>query len=81
MSNPPRKKNKDELEPASREMLDAELEEFFADRALERAQHIADKPKNETAKDRDEDPDPSMSGCCMTGCADCPWGYIVPKPA
>ena len=66
------------------DQFEDELDDFFKDRALERAQTFADKSKTQSSKSRsddetDEKPFPSEvgSGCCMTGCHDCPWGYRV----
>lgn len=59
------------------QILEDELDEFFKDRAHNRAAHVSDKPKDSCSETRAED-DPSMSGCCMTGCHDCPWGYKIP---
>lgn len=66
------------------DLFEDELDDFFKDRALERAQTFADKSKTTSSKERDEKdteekPFPSDvgSGCCMTGCHDCPWGYRV----
>jgi len=54
-------------EEASRE-LEKDLEDFFAMRASERA--------NVSAADALLG---AGSGCCMTGCPGCPWGYELPK--
>jgi|GEM_PF-2962102 len=60
------------------QLFEDELNEFFKDRAEARAMHVSDKPKDNCSKTRAEE-DPSMSGCCMTGCNDCPWGYTPPR--
>ncbi len=59
-----------------------ELDEFFKERALFRTQTVADTAKSKVAKERSEDEikhldakEGSQSGCCMTGCYDCPWEY------
>ncbi len=80
-SLPARRKDNQE-EPAKAEalkILEEELNEFFKDRAEHKAKHVADKPKETCSENRDSDPS-QMSGCCMTGCFDCPWGYVVPSP-
>ena len=54
-------------EEAARE-LEKDLEDFFAMRASERANiSPADAALG------------AGSGCCMTGCPGCPWGYELPK--
>ncbi len=60
--------------------FEQELDDFFKERAHFRAPHISDKPKANSAKHRCDDDLPlaNMSGCCMTGCHDCPWGYTLP---
>lgn len=65
-----------------------ELDEFFKERALFRAQNVCDSSKVSSASLRVEEEtivsfpkreiDEGMSGCCMTGCFDCPWDYKVP---
>ncbi|MCE2928040.1 MAG: hypothetical protein LW817_00230 [Candidatus Caenarcaniphilales bacterium] len=70
----------------SKDEFEKELEEFFKERAQFRAPSPADSSKNKSAKARcDEDasekftvPSEFGSGCCMTGCHNCPWGYAVP---
>lgn len=49
------------------EDLEQDLEDFFRLRATERA------------KLENHENDPNISGCCMTGCAACPWGYKLPE--
>jgi hypothetical protein len=64
-----------------------ELDEFFKERALFRAQVISDNPKNLSGSLREEKDcvfdnqgqSAGFSGCCMTGCHDCPWGYTIPS--
>lgn len=55
--------------------LEKDLEDFFALRATERARRedCSEEKRSEKLED-------AMSGCCMTGCAGCPWGYERPKP-
>ncbi len=76
----PKRKESPSKEPTSEKLqvLEDELDEFFKDRAQARAIHVSDKPKDTCSEARSED-DPSMSGCCMTGCHDCPWDYVVPQ--
>lgn len=78
-------------EHAKSDSFEHELDEFFKERALFRTQTVADTAKNKVSKERyNEDTDQSlfgkspdarrtndgsMSGCCMTGCHDCPWEY------
>jgi hypothetical protein len=52
--------------------FEQDLDEFFKDRALFRAQTFSDSSKKTVSSERQAD---EMSGCCMTGCFDCPWGY------
>ncbi len=73
----PKRKEPSPAPSGKLKILETELDEFFKDRAHARAAHISDKPKGTCSESRAED-DPSMSGCCMTGCHDCPWGYVVP---
>ncbi len=72
----PKRKEPSPAPSGKLKILETELDEFFKDRAHARAAHISDKPKGTCSESRAED-DPSMSGCCMTGCHDCPWGYTV----
>ncbi|MDD9898789.1 MAG: hypothetical protein OXU45_07310 [Candidatus Melainabacteria bacterium] len=60
--------------------FELELDEFFKDRAEHRANQFSDKSKKASAKERSEKDkaismDDKGSGCCMTGCHDCPWAY------
>lgn len=60
--------------------FELELDEFFKDRAAFRANQFSDKSKTQAAKERCEEEDglcmdDKGSGCCMTGCHDCPWAY------
>lgn len=64
--------------------FEKELEDFFKDRAVFRSATVSDSSKKtikEIRKEEDavkfpENPIAStMSGCCMTGCHNCPWGY------
>jgi hypothetical protein len=63
-----------------------ELDEFFKERALFRAQALSDSSRTQSGSARNcddkvfENPNSStgLSGCCMTGCVDCPWGYTPP---
>jgi hypothetical protein len=64
------------------DLFEQELDDFFKDRALERAQVFSDNSKNKSSKARVENdleqanfPSEIGSGCCMTGCHDCPWDY------
>ena len=68
-------------ENTSSEQFEKELDEFFQDRAEFRSSNFSDKSKTQSSSERDDkdDVDPTqMSGCCMTGCSDCPWLYKVP---
>ncbi len=73
----PSRRQAEELKSDKAQVFEDELSEFFKDRAEARAIHVSDKPKDTCSESRAEE-DPSMSGCCMTGCHDCPWGYTVP---
>jgi len=54
--------------------LEKDLEDFFSMRAMERSTRV---DSGEVCRsDKLED---AMSGCCMTGCLGCPWGYELPK--
>ena len=62
------------------DQFEKELDEFFKERAEFRSTNFSDKSKHKSSCERDEDDkqvfDPTqMSGCCMTGCSDCPWLY------
>ena len=64
------------------DLFEDELDDFFKDRALERAQTFADKSKVTSSKEREETDTEDKpfssdigSGCCMTGCHDCPWDF------
>ena len=64
----------------SSDQFEKELDEFFKDRAEFRSTNFSDKSKNLSSSEREEEEekvfDPTqMSGCCMTGCHDCPWNY------
>lgn len=63
------------------DQFEKELDEFFQDRAEFRSSNFADQSKSKTQTERNNDVltlDPTqMSGCCMTGCHDCPWDYRV----
>lgn len=65
--------------------FEKELEDFFKDRAVLRSSTIIDPSKKiikEIRKEDDEikfpeNPSSMMSGCCMTGCHNCPWGFSL----
>jgi hypothetical protein len=62
------------------DQFENDLDEFFKERALFRAQAPSDRSKSCSAQQRDDkgvDHFQNMLGCCMTGCHDCPWGYKV----
>lgn len=56
-----------------------ELDDFFKERALFRAHNFSDSSKLNSGSERVCEVNPhdptQISGCCMTGCHDCPWGY------
>ena len=67
-------------ENTSSNQFEKELDEFFQDRAEFRVANFSDKSKTKSSLERkigDEKVfDPTqMSGCCITGCHDCPWDY------
>jgi cytidylate kinase len=69
-------------EQTKSDSFEHELDEFFKERALFRTQTVSDSSKNKVSKERCDDEikhrdkdDGSRSGCCMTGCHDCPWDY------
>ena len=75
----PNKTNSDAIKSSAD--FDKEMEEFFMMREIERSQKSFSNDKDcyKTEKEWDKK-EPSMaSGCCMTGCPNCPWGY-TPKP-
>lgn len=64
------------------EKFESELDEFFKDRAEYRAAQFSDKTKSQAGTERAKGekldaskPNDKGSGCCMTGCHDCPWQY------
>jgi hypothetical protein len=69
--NPPERTDSDQFEK--------ELDDFFKERAEFRSSSFFDQSKSKTLIERDSDLSSSdsilMSGCCMTGCYDCPWDY------
>jgi hypothetical protein len=69
--NPPGRTDSDQFEK--------DLDEFFKDRAEFRSCTFTDSSKSKTSTERTNETvafDPTqMSGCCMTGCYDCPWDY------
>lgn len=72
MSTNPPKKNTDK----SSKDFENELDEFFKERSHFRSVHVGDKTKQSCSKHREENEvSMQVSGCCMTGCHDCPWGY------
>jgi len=59
------------------EDLEKDLEDFFSLKAAERAKENHNNDENaETGTPKQWH---DMSGCCMTGCAACPWGYKLPE--
>lgn len=68
-----------ESNKSASEKFEDELDDFFKSRALLRSASVADQAKNSSAKERDDElTSLTMSGCCMTGCPDCPWNYKPP---
>lgn len=66
--------------------FEAELDEYFKERSEFRAVNFADSPRlpqfDQVQEEKKAELDPNnhpvqMSGCCMTGCFDCPWGYSI----
>lgn len=59
--------------------FEQELDEFFKDRAEYRAARFSDKTKSQAGTERCDGEELERSekgsGCCMTGCHDCPWAY------
>jgi hypothetical protein len=53
------------------EILESEMDEFFAMREAERSANSSYSSQMKATLD-------ANSGCCMTGCAGCPWGYEIP---
>ncbi|MEB3315237.1 MAG: hypothetical protein VKK32_03375 [Candidatus Melainabacteria bacterium] len=54
--------------------LEKDLEDFFSMRAMERSTRPDSDGACRSGKLED-----AMSGCCMTGCPGCPWGYELPS--
>ncbi len=77
-SRPPRRQPDDASNEDKAKLFEEELNDFFKDRALPRPAHVSDTHKNTCSTNRSET---AMSGCCMTGCPDCPWGYKTPLAA
>ncbi|MBT6842448.1 MAG: hypothetical protein HOA17_01460 [Candidatus Melainabacteria bacterium] len=69
----------DQPKSTEAEKFESELDEFFKDRAEFRASQFSDKTKSQAATERTEGEEledaSKGSGCCMTGCHDCPWQY------
>lgn len=60
----------------SSEDFDKEMEEFFTMREAERS---SGENTYKIEKKWDAKESAMASGCCMTGCHNCPWGYKLPS--
>ncbi len=60
------------------EDFEAEMDQFFKDRSLSLGLNIEQEKNDNPPKQEGENFKPG-SGCCMTECPDCPWGYRVPS--
>lgn len=67
-----------ELKKFSKSFED-ELDEYFHDRLEDRSAKQAKNYEQKQGKEKTEIREPSeerlKSGCCYSGCHDCPWGY------
>ncbi len=85
MSEDSNKKPADAIK--SSDDFDKEMEEFFTMRAIERSQTVfvtsetsdSDDETYKIEKKWDAKESAMASGCCMTGCHNCPWGYKLPS--
>jgi hypothetical protein len=67
----------EENKKTSSDEFQEELEEYLKERAFIREIHISDQASSKSSKEREENPSLESSGCCMTGCHDCPWGFRI----
>lgn len=59
----------------SSDEFEDELEEYLKERAFVREIGISDSSSSKVSKERQDELGLQSSGCCMTGCHDCPWGF------
>ncbi len=63
----------------SRDEFEKELDEYFQTKHCEKTHKITHQSQKNLKCNKEEPSMPLSSGCCMTGCHNCPWGYTLPN--